>query len=350
MPSPLSTPSAHDAPAIAVVGDVHGHLQLALCVLARWQCELGFRFEAVFLCGDVGTFTDESQLDNATRRHGKANPCELEFLLQWSTRPQAAWLGAIFRRQEEAGLGLDCPVVMVHGNHEGFAHLARLVPASGPAGAVAPGELPAVDSEGHLRLLPSGWRTSTPSGLLVGGVGGIEPGQRHAEYHEMANLDEAAVLGLAEAGPVDLLVTHQGPAGTQGEEAGSESLQFLLDQEIAQVWFHGHSVARPGRQRAGPRGQTLVVPLGDVAFPGRGPEPDLPGTDGWAVAVLRPDGPSVLEESPGFLREFRRRLWPQTPDGLLVCPSLAQAVWGPRAGLLTESRSGLRCQRKQGPR
>ena len=43
---------------IAVVGDVHGHLQLALCVLARWQHVLGAKFEAVLLCGDVGTFTE----------------------------------------------------------------------------------------------------------------------------------------------------------------------------------------------------------------------------------------------------------------------------------------------------
>src|SRR5438105_526999 len=56
---------------LAVVGDCHGHLQLALGALARWQQELGCRFEAVFLCGDVGTFTQEGQLDSATRAAGK---------------------------------------------------------------------------------------------------------------------------------------------------------------------------------------------------------------------------------------------------------------------------------------
>src|SRR3954451_4074893 len=107
---------------VAVVGDVHGHLQLALCMLARWQAELNVRFEAVFLCGDVGTFTEETQLDSATRSHAKNNPCELEFLRQWATWPQAPWLEHIFLPEGE-GLGLCCPVVMVHGNHEGFAHL-----------------------------------------------------------------------------------------------------------------------------------------------------------------------------------------------------------------------------------
>ena len=76
----------------AAIGDVHGHLQLALCMAARWQTHLNLRFDAVFLCGDVGTFTDYSQLDNATLRHAKANPCELEFLQQWATHPPAPWL------------------------------------------------------------------------------------------------------------------------------------------------------------------------------------------------------------------------------------------------------------------
>jgi hypothetical protein len=106
---------------LAFVGDCHGHLQLALCVLARWQRDLGVRFEAAILCGDVGTFSHGSQLDNATRRRGKANPCELEFLHQWSTDPPAPWLDAIVRAEAEGGLGPTCPVVMVHRNHEGFA-------------------------------------------------------------------------------------------------------------------------------------------------------------------------------------------------------------------------------------
>jgi predicted phosphodiesterase len=178
---------------VAAVGDTHGHLQLALCVLARWQEELGVKFDAVFLCGDVGTFTDSSQLDKATRRHGKANPCELEFLYQWSAEPQAPWLDYIFRSKDNDGLGLVCPVVMVHGNHEGFEHLARLVPGRTPDEPVDASDLPAVDTNGHIHLLPSGWRTETPSGLSVAGVGGIERGQRRVDYHEMAFIRDDAV-------------------------------------------------------------------------------------------------------------------------------------------------------------
>ena len=81
-----------NAPTICVLGDVHGHLQLALCMAARWQRELGEAFEAVLLCGDVGVFTEESQLDSATRSHARRNPCELEFLYHWAADPQPRWL------------------------------------------------------------------------------------------------------------------------------------------------------------------------------------------------------------------------------------------------------------------
>jgi hypothetical protein len=47
--------------------------------LARRQKELDLKFDAVFLCGDVGTFAEESQLDNATQKQAKDHPCELEF-------------------------------------------------------------------------------------------------------------------------------------------------------------------------------------------------------------------------------------------------------------------------------
>ena len=112
---------------ICAVGDTHGHLQLALCTIAHWQREQGIAFEAVFLCGDVATFTSEEQLDKATQRHGKTNLCELEFLYQWSVEPFPAWLRMIFQSEDHSGLGLTCPVVMVHGNHEGFSHLQTFV-------------------------------------------------------------------------------------------------------------------------------------------------------------------------------------------------------------------------------
>jgi len=310
-------------PAICVIGDTHGHLQLGLCMAARWQRELGTAFEAVLLCGDVGTFTAEDQLDNATRRHAKANPCELEFLYQWAAAPQPPWLAAIFADPADGGLGLDCPVIMVHGNHEGFDHLARLVPPAFPPAPVAPAELPAVEAGGHIRYLPSGWRCRTASGRVVAGIGGIEPG-RLAQYHPLAYMDADAVLHLLEQPPADVLVTHQGPAGPAGDD-GSESLQLLLEAGGPRVWFHGHSMARPEMVRAGPGSRTLVVPLGDIAFAGRGPAADDPGEMGWAVLDAGEDF-AVRRERPDFWRDYRRRKWTAVDERRLVCPDLARRL------------------------
>jgi len=312
---------------VAVVGDVHGHLQLACCVLARWQQELGMRFEAVFLCGDVAAFTDDAQLDNASRRHARANPCELEFLTQWAARPAAPWLDSIFTPVEVGGLGLSCPVVMVHGNHEGFPHLERLVPAEFPEDPVALEDLPVVDTNGHVRYLPSGWRVRLNSGHIVAGIGGIQPNQRHADYHPMAYISEEAVLRLLDAGHIDLVLTHQGPSGIHGEK-GADLLQPLLDEGVARVWCHGHARKQTEPVRGGRSGESLVVPLGDIAFHvprqhARYHEPCLPGKDGWARVSLGEAEVVMHKGTPAFLREYCRHHWLLVND-LLVCPPLAR--------------------------
>ena len=302
----------------AILGDVHGHLQLALCTLARLQRERRQQFSAVFLCGDVGTFTEHVQLDSATRKHARDNPCELEFLTQWSTVPQAPWLDAIFRPEPE-GLGLTCPIVMVHGNHEGFEHLATLYSRRRRLNDPVPLEqLPPVDTDAHILFLPPGWHIETAQGYTIAGVGGIESGQRRANYHPMAYIDEDAVQHLLLQEPVDILLTHQGPARVQADH-GSPTLDLLLEAQIARWWFHGHStpVDVPIRVES-----TTVVPLGDLAFH-RGD----PGLKGWAILTFSPESGETLETpSPNFWREIRQRHWLQTPQGWLVHPDLSRFV------------------------
>src|SRR5262249_8320071 len=127
------------------------------------------------------------------------------------------------------GLGLDCPVVMVHGNHEGLAHLENLYPQRPPMNSVPLADLPEVDRWGRIRLLPPGWAAVAPGGHTVGGVGGIEPGQRRAKYHPMAYIEDRAVESLLARVPpqLDVLLTHQGPAQVQGDH-GSETLDLLM--------------------------------------------------------------------------------------------------------------------------
>lgn len=305
---------------LAILGDVHGHLQLALCALARWQRETGIPIDAVLLAGDVGTFTDPAQLDSATKAHAKSNACELEFLHQWSRTPQPPWLDAIFLPEPE-GRGLTCPIVMVHGNHEGFAHLASLANTRrAPLTPIPIDDLPAADTAGHIRFLPPGWITATPQGVTVAGLGGIEPGQRRAKYHPMAYLDEFAIDRLRAAQDVDVLLTHQGPAALQNDH-GSPSLDVLLDRPFARFWFHGHStpILTPTTIN-----QTLIVPLGDLAFTNRGLSAGDAGLDGWALLDLHTDGSHTLHrDPPPFWRDLRRRHWHTLPGGLLVHPDLA---------------------------
>jgi hypothetical protein len=215
---------------------------------------------------------------------------------------------------------------MVHGNHEGFAHLQRLVRPGFPREPVPLDDLPGVDAEDHIRLLPSGWQVITASGCRVSGVGGIEKGQRKARYHPMAYIDEDAVAHLLGRQRSELLLTHQGPSEVQGVH-GSDTLQLLLDEGIATAWFHGHSTPCPDAVLAGPGGQTQVVPLGDVTFPGRGRYAHEPGEHGWAIVSVEDRTVSVEKRTPPFLRDFRQTKWARTPDGRLICPPLAQVGW-----------------------
>jgi predicted phosphodiesterase len=301
----------------AILGDLHGHLQLALCALARWQRQRQHEFSAIFLVGDVGTFTEDAQLDSATRGLAKNNPCELEFLTQWSVYPPPPWIDAIFQ-PAPGGLGLICPIIMVHGNHEGFSHLETLYPRRAPIEPVALEALPPVDPAARIHLLPPGWSVRMPEGYVVGGIGGMEAGQRRARYHPMAYIDESAVDHLRlQAGSLDILLTHQGPAEVQGDH-GSTLLDPLLDPAAARFWFHGHSTPINSPQTIG---STTVVPLGDIAF-----HNGEPGLRGWAMLELEGADQKLSTDAPSFLREMRQKFWSRTPYGLLVNPDLALFV------------------------
>jgi hypothetical protein len=308
-------------PSLCIIGDVHGHLQLGLCIAARWQQTLKVTFDAVLLCGDVGTFTDESQLDKATRRYAKLNPCEVEFLYQWSVTPQPRWISKIFASEQDDGLGLQCPVIMVHGNHEGFAHLATLKPDRLPKEPVTVCELPPVDSFGYIRYLPSGWKCTTKSGIVIGGIGGIERGQRRVQYHDLAYLDEEAIMNLLESGRFDVMITHQGPRITQGNH-GSSLLDLLLEERACRYWFHGHTIFK---YEIIEYGGTTVVPMGSIAFPVKGFRAGEPGEDGWCCLRLENSG-MVQRKRPDFWQDFKKEKWIELPNGQLVAPPLVDAL------------------------
>ena len=163
---------------VCVIGDVHGHLQLALGVAARWQEEMDEPFEAVLICGDISTFATVDRIDRATRRFSQVNPCEIEFPAQWMKPEESPWLDGIWAPKDEGGLGFDAPVIVTYGNHEDFDLIAASTPDGIPLEPVEISDLRALDPGGRILLLPSGWRVRLPSGLVVGAIGGIQPGQR----------------------------------------------------------------------------------------------------------------------------------------------------------------------------
>lgn len=324
-------------PFIGVCGDVHGHLQLALCAWALEQQRSGRRLDAILLCGDVGTFTDSCPLDSATRRHASENPCELEFR-QWSREPVAPWLDGIFAPPADGGLGLDAPVIMVHGNHEGFEHLEPMAIECDaiPAEPVAASDLPAVDARGRIRYLPSGWRVRTASGVVVGGVCGIQPGQRlRSGYHEMAYIDPTAVDALRVARELDIIVTHQGPARVQGEAKGSVLLDRILDRAQPALWFHGHSRVEKSPVTVN---TTTVVPLGDATFD-KSADWRI-AADAWCEVGRSDDALGVVSRRPAATNELGRARWIRTAGHELVAPHLA--TWIPAAERVRAgSRAGI---------
>ena len=167
--------------------------------------------------------------------------------------------------------------------------------------------------------------TATADGVTIAGVGGIEPGQRRAKYHPMADIDERAVADLLDGPRPDVLLTHQGPAAVQGDH-GSLTLDVVLESNgRPRFWFHGHST--PVREPT-PIGETLVVPLGDVTFGKSGHRSNDPGLEGWCLLDLFADLQHALRrDPPPFWRELRRTFWKRVGwDGALVHPELARFI------------------------
>ena len=212
---------------------------------------------------------------------------------------------------------------MVHGNHEGFEHLEHIHRGSAPGDPVAIGSLPIVDAGGYVSYLLSGWRCQTESGKVIGGIGGIESGQRKSKYHPLAYIDERAVIKLM-GQRCDVLLTHQGPAAVQ-DEYGSPTLDLFPEAGHIATWFHGHGVRYDQITAAGPSDETLVVPLHDVAFSTRGGQAGCPGDNAWSYVIFEATGPRIVRERPRFWREYRMHHWTKTPEGMLVSPDLAGA-------------------------
>ena len=239
---------------IAIVGDVHGHLELMYAVLGRWQEESGRPIHLILQCGDMGAFVPGSQLDRATRRWSEQDPEELGF--------------GQFAGDKVPRTLLDPrpALVFIPGNHEDFAMLDQREKQARPDQATY-----SVSNDGKIHALRSGriWTfTMGDEEVRVAGISGIARGPNKKGRHPRYYLSENEAMQLAQAGPgsIDILISHDGPAGLFGPDyrgmAGSDALRIVIEETSPKLAFFAH-YDRVGEWGIG---TTRVVGLGKCGY------------------------------------------------------------------------------------
>jgi hypothetical protein len=251
---------------------VHGHLALLYAILGRWQRESGQRIALILQVGDLGCFPRPA-LDQATRRHAERDPEELGFAEFAGERPPATLLDP------------RPPLVFIPGNHEDFDFLQECEASGDPSASVYP-----VSRDGRIMALRSGhiW-PSTPespsSPLRIAGVSGVAHRRHKRHLHPRLHLRDEEALALAERGrgSVDILISHERPAGTEGafrhDLGGSEALRLLIEATEPRLAFFGH-YDRAGEWSVG---DTRVIGLGGCGY------------ERWGAWRVKRDGIAMVE-------------------------------------------------------
>ncbi len=249
---------------ICVAGDIHGAMDRLYQDVLAFEASLGIRFDYVLQVGDFGVWPDPSRIDKATRLHDGAGDFP-------------AWL----RDNRSA----PRPTLFIKGNHEDFVWLdAR------PDLEVLPG----------LNYVRNGCtvdiRDEGAGVTRVGGVGGCygpsdyqrrsDNLQGYAKRHY--TFDE--VERLANSDDVDILLTHDAPAGVRFERhrrskgyiSEAAGLDVLLARVQPRVCFFGHHHTRIDAEIAGVR----CIGLNKVGMPGNLVAIDIetePGRRDWSL-------------------------------------------------------------------
>ncbi|MGB6308147.1 MAG: metallophosphoesterase [Steroidobacteraceae bacterium] len=231
---------------ICAAGDIHGAIDRLYTDVAAFEASLGLQFDHVLQVGDFGIWPDPNRIDRATRNHEGAG--DFPIWLRENRKPPR-------------------PTVFIKGNHEDFTWLDALQDAQ-----VLPG----------LTYLRNGStvdiHAQDTGAIRVGGVGGCygpsdyrrrsDRLQGYAKRHY--TLDE--IERLSKAGGVDIVLTHDAPAGVRFERhhrgAGyvseSAGMDYLLDRLQPRVCFFGHHHTRIDAVVSGVR----CIGLNKVAMPG----------------------------------------------------------------------------------
>jgi Icc-related predicted phosphoesterase len=233
---------------IAFVGDVHGCVLHALGALVALQRHRGIRLDAAIQVGDLGAYPTPERMDAPSQRFAAENPAQADFFRLLDPPPELSATVHLALQQVP-------PILFVSGNHEDFEWLAHLHEAE--AASIVP-----VDPLGVFRHVVCG-DTTVLAGERIAFLGRIEsPGYM--------DLDSAAYASLlaADAGSVDVLVTHDGPYGMcrdwRGLTEGSAKLARLIESLQPRLHISGHY-----HHQNGPRhyGRTRSHALAELVYP-----------------------------------------------------------------------------------
>jgi predicted phosphodiesterase len=231
---------------ICAAGDIHGAMDRLYHDVVAFESLLGVNFDYVLHVGDFGIWPDPSRIDKATRHHEGAGDFP-------------TWLND--RR------GTSRPTLFIKGNHEDFVWLDS---------RHDPEVLPGLTylRNGHTLEI----RDRAGDSIRVGGVGGCygpsdyrrpsDSLQGYARRHYTADEIER----LASTGGVDIVLTHDAPAGVRFERhrrgtgyvSEAAGLDVLLGRVRPRVCFFGHHHIRVDAEVSGVR----CIGLNKVAMPG----------------------------------------------------------------------------------
>lgn len=273
---------------IAVVGDVHGHLELLYGILGRWQRETRVPIDLILQVGDLGAMPES--LDRATTRHATRDPEELGFGLFAGDSPPASLLDP------------RPPLVFIPGNHEDFEFLSRCGDAAGADALLVP-----VTRDKRILELRSGrvWTSDSAGALSVAGVSGVAKRGHKRHTHPRLHLkdDDALAIGARGRGEVDILISHERPSGIEEgfkhDLGGSEALRLLIEEAQPRLAFFGH-YDRAGEWAIG---STRVIGLAGCGYERRGAWRVKQGAiaivdwDGFGFAVSKLSTPWMLQST-----------------------------------------------------
>jgi Icc-related predicted phosphoesterase len=210
---------------LCVAGDIHGGLDRMYAGVLAFEAALSVRFDWVLHVGDFGVWPDPSRIDGATRRHEGAGDFPT-----WAAERRSA----------------PRPTVFIKGNHEDFVWLDAQ-----PSAEVLP----------RLFYLRNGQVQELRDGddvLRIGGIGGcfgpsdFERPAASLQGYAKRHYTRDEIDALAASGPLDIVLTHDAPAGVPFERhrrgAGYVSEAAGLDELLAQtqprICFFGHHHTR----------------------------------------------------------------------------------------------------------